>query len=134
MKLIDIKNIKPEAFIGLLGGIFLLRWALISIPLYYDEIVTIFRLVTSISSALWSFLAIIGAIRILKGYNRGYKLLLISGIGGIVGTFIPIFFFDQGYGSISIYFLSGTSNYTDLILILLGGILGFAFDEDRTQK
>lgn len=131
MKLIDIKNLKPEAFIGLLGGILLLRWALLATPLNYFDITTIFRIISSIVSALWSFLAIIGSVRILKGNDKGYILLLISGIGGTIGTFIPILFYDGGYGTILIYYLSGTSNYTDLILIILGGILGFAFNEER---
>lgn len=131
MKLIDIKNLKPEAFIGLLGGILLLRWALLSTPLYYYDISTIVRIISSIVSGLWSCIAIIFSVRILKGNKRAYKYLIISGIGGIISTFIPIFFYNGGYGTIFIYFLSGTSNYTDLILILLGGILGFAFNEER---
>ena len=77
MKLIDIKNLKPEAFIGLLGGILLLRWALLATPLNYFDITTIFRIISSIVSALWSFLAIIGSVRILKGNDKGYILLFM---------------------------------------------------------
>ena len=59
---------------------------------------------------------------------------MISGIGGIVGTYIPIFFYDTGFGFIQLFYLSGTGNFTDIVLILLGAILIYALKEEELDR
>lgn len=128
---------KVGAFICLLGGILLLRWGLeysMFIKFYTIDITTIFRYIHLIVTLLWSCLAILGSEMVLRGNNKGYKFCMISGICGIAGTFIPIFFYDIGFGGIQFLSLSGTGNFTDLVLILLGAILGYALREEEVRR
>jgi hypothetical protein len=72
-----------------------------------------------------------GGIVILRGKTYGNIILLFVGILGVVGTFIPIHFYDTGWGSIYITYLCTTAMYIDLVLIIVGGVLGFAVKESR---
>lgn len=128
---------KVGSFISLLGGILLLRWGLeysMFIKNLTIDNTTPFRCISLIVTLFWSCLAIVGGVMVLKGNEKGYKFCLISGIGGIVGTFIPIFFYDSGFGFIQVFYLSGTGNFIDVVLILLGAILGYALREEEVRR
>jgi len=128
---------KVGSFISLLGGILLLRWGLeysLFIKNFDIDITTPFRYINLIVTLFWSSLAIVGSVMILRSNNIGYKFCMISGIGGIVGTYIPIFFYDTGFGFIQLFYLSGTGNFTDIVLILLGAILIYALKEEELDR
>ncbi|MFW9894632.1 MAG: hypothetical protein ACFFD7_02395 [Candidatus Thorarchaeota archaeon] len=128
---------KVGSFISLLGGILLLRWGLeysLFIRNFTIDITTTFRYIHLVVTLIWSSLAIVGSVIVLRGDNKGYKFCTISGIGAIVGTFVPIFFYDTGFGYIQFFYLSGTGNFTDIVLILLGAILGYALEEKEIRS
>ena len=128
---------KVGSFISLLGGILLLRWGLeysLFIKNFVIDITTPFMYIHLIVTLFWSSLAIVGSVMVLRSNNIGYKFCMISGIGGIVGTFIPIFFYDTGFGFIQLFYLSGTGNFTDIVLILLGAILIYALREEEVRR
>lgn len=128
---------KVGSFISLLGGILLLRWGLeysLFIKNYTVDITTIFKYIHLIVTLFWGSLAIVGSVMVLRGNNKGYRFCMISGIGGISGTFIPIFLYDTSFGIIQFIYLSGTGNFTDIILILLGAILGYALKEQEVRR
>ena len=115
---------KVIAGVGLLGGIILLIYGLNMTRFYYDiDESTVFRYINAIVTIVWASLALIGSVKLLKGNEMGYTILFIAGIGGLVGSFIPIFAYDPyGYGYIQIIYLNGTAGYFDLVIILIGGI------------
>jgi len=128
---------KVGSFISLLGGILLLRWGLeysLFIKNFVIDSTTSFRYIHLIITLFWSSLAIIGSVMALKGNIKGYIFCMVSGIGGIAGTFIPIFFYDTGFGFLQIFYLSGTGNFTDIVLILLGAILLYALKEEEVDR
>jgi len=128
---------KVGSFISLLGGILLLRWGLeysVFIKNFVIDITTSFRYIHLIVTLFWSSLAIVGSVMVLRSNNIGYKFCMISGIGGIAGTFIPIFIYDTGFGFNQLFYLSGTGNFTDIVLILLGAILIYALREEEVRR
>jgi len=74
-----------------------------------------------------------GSVLAFRDYAFGYIFLLVAGVLGIIGSFIPIYFYDSGY-TVVIINLSNTLVYIDLILIVLGGILGFALADKKERK
>ncbi|MHA2035566.1 MAG: hypothetical protein ACW972_03160 [Promethearchaeota archaeon] len=127
---------KVIAGVGLLGGLILLLYGLMSTRLYYsipDES-TVFRYIHGIVTIVWAFMAISSSVLLLRGNKVGYIILLLAGIGGLVGSFIPIFAYDPyGYGYIQVIYLNGTA-YIDIVLMLLGGIYGVALTEKKETR
>ncbi|HDZ16713.1 hypothetical protein LCGC14_1066180 [marine sediment metagenome] len=126
---------KVIAGMGLLGGAILLLYGLMISRLYYygtDES-TVFRYINAIVTILWASMAIFSSVILLRGNKVGYTILLIAAIGGLIGNFIPIFSYDQGYGYIEIIYLNGTA-YIDLVLMLIGGIYGVALPDKKERQ
>ena len=122
-----IDRAKVIAGVGLLAGMILLITGLSMTRLYgYTGEALIFWYISAIVTIVWASLALFSSVILLKGNNLGYKILLIAGIGGIIGNFIPIFSYDVGYGYIQIIYLNSTAAYIDLVLMLIGGLYGVA--------
>jgi hypothetical protein len=124
---------KVIAGVGLLGGLILLLYGLMSTRIYYsvpDES-TVFRYIHGIVTIVWALMAVFSSVILLRGNKVGYILLLIAGIGGLVGSYIPIFSYDPyGYGYIQVIYLNGTA-FIDIVLMLIGGIYGVALTEKK---
>jgi hypothetical protein len=121
-----LNRFKVIAGVGLLSGMLLLITGLSSRMYFYsyDES-SVYRTISSIVAIGWAMLCLISAFLLLREKAIGYIILLIAGIGGIVGTFIPIFAFDPGYG-IQIVYLSTSMTYYEYVLPLIGGLYGVA--------
>jgi hypothetical protein len=87
---------------------------------YIPGFVTLFVSVTSLTGSVLAF----------RGFRWGYIFVLAAGFGGLVCTFLPIYVYDTGYGLYMIY-LATSYLYADLILMIVGGILGFALVDKR---
>lgn len=134
------KGYRPGAIVGLIGSIILLVVGLTGITLvrsiYYlspDYPYFIVYINSGVTIALSAF-ALYGVIKQFKQEKAGREILLIVGIVGIIASFIPIYFYDQGYGYIQTFFLGGTFVYIDLVLILVGGILGYALTGKEEER
>jgi len=131
---------KIGAIIGLLGSIILLIVGLSGIsmsrleytfdPNYPTFVSYIGRGVTIAISAFGLF----GSILVFRDNNIGYTILLVAGIAGIIGTYTPIYNYVTEWGYIGTSYLSNTFLYVDLVLMLVGGILGFALAEKKERK
>ena len=127
---------KISVIISLTGGVILLISGLIFMQyaqIYRIDESTIFRRINAAVTIGIGCLAIYGSIITLRGKMFGYKLLILFGILGIAGTFIPVYFYDPGWGPIQIFYLCGSAMYIDLVLITLGGILGIALKENNER-
>ena len=126
---------KVIAGLGLLGGSILLLYGLMISRLYIsvNDESTVFIYINAIVTILWAIMALTSSVILLRGNKVGYIILLIAAIGGLVGNFIPIFSFDQGYGYIEIIYLNGTA-YIDVVLMLIGGIYGVALPEKKGRQ
>ena len=129
-------RVKVGAILGLIGSTVFLIAGLFTIAqsrlFYYppgDPMavpISIFY-ITGIANIALGSVGIVGVVLAFRDINiAGYILLLVAGAAGIVGTFIPIYIRDDGYGWITFYYLCATALYGDLILMVIGGILGFA--------
>jgi hypothetical protein len=87
---------------------------------YISGFATIFVSVTSLTGSVLAF----------RGFRWGYIFVLVAGFGGLVGTFLPIYVYDTGYGLYMIYLVISYI-YADLVLMIVGGILGFALVDKR---
>ena len=131
---------KIGAIIGLLGSIILLIVGLSGIsmsrleytfdPNYPTFVSYIGRGVTIAISAFGLF----GSILVFRDNNIGYTILLVAGIAGIIGTYTPIYIYVTEWGYIRTFYLSNSFLYVDLVLMLVGGILGFALAEKKERK
>ena len=92
-----------------------------------------FWYISAIVTIVWASIALFSSVILLRGMKIGYIFLLIAGLGGIIGNFIPIFSYDIGWGYIQIIYLNGTAGYIDLVLMLIGGIYGVALTERKER-
>jgi len=128
-------RVKVGAILGIIGSTVFLIAGLFTIAqsrLYYYPLdpmavpMGIFY-ITGIANIAIGSVGIVGVVLAFRDINiAGYILLLVAGAVGIVGTFIPIYIQDDGYGWIRFIYLCTTALYGDLVLMLVGGILGFA--------
>lgn len=86
--------------------------------------------ITGIATVLVSVISLTGSALAFKGFRWGYIFVLVAGFGGLVCTFLPIYVYDTGYGLYMIY-LVNSYIYADLVLMIVGGILGFALVDKR---
>ncbi len=129
-----IDRAKVIAGVGLLAGIILLITGLSLTRLYgYVGEASNFWYISAIVTIVWASIALFSSVILLRGKDIGYIILLIAGIGGIIGNFIPIFSYDVGWGYIQIINLNGTAGYIDLVLMLIGGIYGVALTERKER-
>ncbi len=131
-----VQNAKIGAILGFIGAVILLIVGLsgisMSINLYGPGFVPIFipYITAGVTSAI-SAMGLYGAVLVIRDNFTGYTFLLIAGIIGIIGTFIPIYSYDAGWGYIQLFYLSSSFSFIDLVLMLIGGILGFALAEKK---
>jgi hypothetical protein len=132
--------VKVGAIVGMIGSTVFMIVGLFTISmarLYYTPpgFPIFINYITGITTLAISACGIVGSVLAFRNINTaGYTILLIAGIAGIVGTFIPIYVYDDGWGYLQFYFLCGTALYGDLVLMLVGGILGFALPEKNKRK
>lgn len=130
--------VKIGAILGLNGaGILLivgLFWISMARMVYSPNIPPLINYITGGVTIAFSACGIVGAVLIFRDNSVGYVYLLIAGIAGVICTFIPIYVYDQGYGYIQTFYLCSTALYADLVLMLMGGILGFALPEKKERK
>lgn len=136
----DSQRVKPKvgAIFGLIGATILLIAGLSAItlnrymvnegniPIFVPYIIAI---VTSAVAAL----GIYGAVLVFRDTFTGYTFLLLAGIIGIIGTFIPIYAWDSGWGYIQTFYLIGSAAFIDVVFMVIGGILGFALAEKKER-
>ena len=81
-----------------------------------------------------SALGLFGSILAFRDNNIGYANLLIVGIVGIICTFIPIYNYVKEWGYTYTSYLSSTLRDYDLVLMVVGGILGLAFVKKKKKN
>jgi peptidoglycan/LPS O-acetylase OafA/YrhL len=117
------------AILGVIGATILLVSGLASfsitrqyIPYYLPPFLPYINLTVTV--ALSAF-GLTGAILVFRGFKWGNILILCAGAVGVAGTLLPVYFYDTGY---SLYFYNVVSSFTsiDVILLIIGGILGLA--------
>lgn len=89
--------------------------------------------ITAVTTIALSACGITGSVLVFRDLHWGYIFLLSAGILGIIGTFIPIYVYDSGYGSLYYYYLVSTAIYIDLATMVVGAILGFALAEKKER-
>ena len=125
---------------GLIGSMILLSVGLsrisdLYLPISPDpDIPTATLYIQAISTIIISVFGIIGALLGFRDNFFGYPCLLVSGIGGLVGTFSPISMHIAGGFLIEVYFMVDTMQYIDIVLIIVGGILGLFLKENKERE
>ncbi|MFX1356277.1 MAG: hypothetical protein ACFFA8_03250 [Promethearchaeota archaeon] len=135
----DYTKISPA--LSLLGGTILLINGLVGSQISSYELYNyyiIFRYINAGVTCAWAGLAIYGAVLSFKGRASGKTLMIIAAIGGIIGTFIPIYrqFIPYEYGGggyTRIVKLNGSAMFVDLVFILIAGILGYTLTERKAS-
>ncbi|MFX0076067.1 MAG: hypothetical protein ACFE96_11530 [Candidatus Hermodarchaeota archaeon] len=133
-------NREIGAVFGLIGSMILLsvgisRISDLHLPTFpYPDIPVGTLYIQAIAIILISVFGLIGAILALKDNLFGYPCLLVAGIGGLVGTFFPIYMSFAGGFLIEIYFMIDSLQYIDIVLIIVGGLLGLILRENEKRK
>lgn len=135
----EIQKTKVGAVLGIIGSIILLIVGLSQISFttmgFYDPgfPAFVYYITAGVTSAV-SALGLYGSLMVIRDDHSGYTFLFLAGIAGIVATFIPIYAYDHGYGYIQTFFAGASFGFIDLVLMLVGGILGFALAEKKERK
>ena len=134
-----VQSAKIGAILGMIGSVILLIVGLYTISMarlgYFppDYPVFITYITAGLTIAISAF-GIFGTVLVFRDNRIGYTYLLLAGIVGVIGTFVPIYSYDHGYGYIQFFYLISTFLYADLVLMVVGGILGFALAEKKERK
>ena len=136
---LDRVKLKLGAIFGLIGSTILLIAGLtaMSINRYMvaeGNIPIIIPYITAIVTSAVAALGIFGAVLVFRDNFNGYTILLLAGIIGIIGNFVPIYAWDSGYGYIQTFYLAGSGAFIDLVFMVVGGVLGFALAEKKERK
>ena len=139
--MIDVDGVKLKlgAIFGFIGSTILLIVGLGSFTMNRYMIasgnVPIFiPYITSIVTSAISAFGMYGAVMVFRDNFTGYTFLLLAGIIGIIGTFIPIYAYVEEWGYTNTFYLSGSGAFIDLVFMVVGGILGFALAEKKERK
>lgn len=81
--------------------------------------------VNAVVTAMWAGLALYGIVLAFRGNHLGGLFMVIAGIGGIVGSLTIIHTYVNDYGATLSITLNNTTNFIDLVLILVGGIISY---------
>ena len=134
------ENPRVGAILGLIGSTILLIVGLSGIPLsrvlsstYPPDYPIFLFYITSGTTIAWSSIALYGIVKIYRDEENGKFILLMAGIVGIIASFIPIYFYDTGYGHMQTFYLSSTFIYADLVLIIVGGVLSYALVDKKER-
>ena len=131
---------KIGAILGGIGSTIFLIVGLFTISMarmYYSapSYIIIVSFIAGIATITLAACGLVGAVLVFRDINTaGYTILIIAGAAGIIATFIPIYIYDHGYGYLQLFYLCNTALYSDLVLMLIGGILGFALAEKKERK
>lgn len=119
--------VKVGAILGIIGSILFLIVGLYTI--------LISRLLyTGITNIILGSLGILGVVLAFRDIKiAGYILLLLAGVAGFIGSFIPLYVWDD-HGYLRFYYLCGTALNVDLILMIIGGIFGIALVDKKERK
>ena len=119
--------VKVGAILGIIGSILFLIVGLYTI--------LISRLLyTGITNIILGSLGILGVVLAFRDMKiAGYILLLLAGVAGFIGSFIPLYVWDD-HGYLRFYYLCGTTLNVDLILMIIGGIFGIALGDKKERK
>jgi len=119
--------VKVGAILGIIGSILFLIVGLYTI--------LISRLLyTGITNIILGSLGILGVVLAFRDIKiAGYILLLLAGVAGFIGSFIPLYVWDD-HGYLRFYYLCGTALNVDLILMIIGGIFGIALGDKKERK
>jgi ABC-type molybdate transport system permease subunit len=138
--MVDLDKVKSKlgAKIGLIGSVILLIVGLSSASMasmYYEVGYPIYiHYIQAIVTAAISALGMFGAVLVFRDNFTGYTFLLLAGIIGIIGTFIPIYVYIDEWDWTNTFYLSSSAAFIDLVLMLVGGILGFALAEKKERN
>lgn len=131
---------KIGAIFGLIGSVILMLAALFGITMSRSYILNypgfnfFLPYITVIVTVALSACGITGSVLVLRDLPWGFVLVLVAGLLGIVGSFIPIYAYDTGYGYIIYLYVAGTAMYADLAVMIVGAIIGFALAEKTERK
>jgi len=130
---------KVGAIICLNGSVILmivgLYWISMGRFLYpsYPGYSIIIPYITALLNIALSAFGITGSVLVLRDLSWGYIFPLVAAILGIIGSLIPIYVYDTGWGYIYYSYLVNTAMFIDLALMLVGGILGLALSEKKER-
>lgn len=134
-----VRSSKIGAIIGLIGSVILLVVGLFWISNSrnilggYPGLPFIVPYISALITIVLSACGITGSVLVFRDLHWGYIFLLSAGIFGIIGSFIPLYVYDTGYGYQYYMYLVATGLYIDLALMVVGAILGFALAEKKER-
>jgi len=136
---VDRVKLKLGAIFGFIGAVILLIVGLsamsISSWMVQSGYVPIFiPYITAIVTTAISALGMYGAVLVFRDNFTEYTFLLLAGIIGIIGTFIPIYSYVDEWDWSYTFYLSSSAAFIDLVFMVVGGILGFALAEKKERK
>ena len=134
-----VQNKKIGAILGMIGSTIFLIAGLFTISRgrssYMPSYPIIIPYITGSVTLVLSVCGMAGSVLVFRDSTlAGYIMLLTAAVVGIFGTFFPIYAYDQGWGYIQYFYLSGSALYSDLVLMLVGGILGFALADKKERQ
>ncbi len=129
---------KVGAILGLVGSVLMLSngynvWSF-SLCVYPPGPYAFLKYIVGGVTMVIGVFGMSGSVLALGDCTYGYIFLLVAGVLGVIGTFIPIRIIDFGSGYLSITYLSTTLIYIDPILMIVGGILGLALADKKERK
>lgn len=132
-------KLKIGAVFGLIGATILLIAGLTAMTMNrymveQGDLPIFVPYITAIVTSAVAALGILGAVSVFRDNNTGYTFLLVAGIIGIIGTFIPIYSWDSGWGYIQNFYLTGSAAFIDVVFMVVGAVLGFAFAEKKERE
>ena len=90
--------------------------------------------ITAIVTSAISAFGLYGAVLVFRDNYTGYTILLLAGIIGIIGTFIPVYTYTDQWDWSHSFYLSGSGAFIDVVFMVVGGILGFALAEKKERN
>ncbi len=134
-----VQKQKIGAILGMIGSTIFLITGLFTISMgrrsYMPSYPILVYYITGSATLTLSVCGMAGSVLVFRDSSlAGYIILLSAAAIGIFGTFFPIYAYDLGWGYIQYFYLCSTALYSDLVLMLVGGILGFALGEKRERQ
>ncbi len=135
-----LQSSKIGAILGMIGSTIFLIVGLFGLTLarigYNPDpnFPIIISYITALLTIALSACGFVGSILVFRDLPMGYIILLVAGIVGIVGTLVPVHVYDMGYGYVYYTYLINTAMYIDLVLMVVGAVLGFALAEKKERQ
>ena len=134
-----IKSNKAGAILGLIGSTLLLIAGLAVLAMsrtaYHPDpnFPLILPYITSLTTIALSACGLAGTILAFRDVNWGNILILCAGMVGIIGSFLPIYIYENS-GYYYFQYLVSTLLYADLVLMIVGGILGLSLAPKKKPR